>query len=110
MFCNSDKQRIGVTSCLCSCACLQVWGFSVLTAFGMIVIYPNLIAPLFNKFEVLKDQELRAKINALVSSSGPNLNHEGVAMIMQQWEVGEAGVIPRVQHLLESYMLWYCVS
>lgn len=44
-----------------------LWGFSVLTTFGMIVIYPNLIAPLFNKFEVLKDQELRTKINALAS-------------------------------------------
>ncbi|OEH77184.1 CAAX prenyl protease 1 homolog [Cyclospora cayetanensis] len=42
-----------------------LWGFSVLMSFGMIVIYPNLIAPLFNKFQVLKDEELRAKINAL---------------------------------------------
>lgn len=37
--------------------------------FGMIVIYPNLIAPLFNKFQVLRDRELRNKIGALVRPS-----------------------------------------
>lgn len=42
-----------------------LWGFSVLMTFGMIVIYPNLIAPLFNKFQVLRDRELRNKIGAL---------------------------------------------
>ncbi|CDJ42877.1 peptidase family M48 domain-containing protein, putative [Eimeria tenella] len=42
-----------------------LWGFSVLTTFGMIVIYPNFIAPLFNKFKVLGDRELRSKIDAL---------------------------------------------
>ncbi|CDI87558.1 peptidase family M48 domain-containing protein, putative [Eimeria praecox] len=44
---------------------LWLWGFSVLMTFGMIVIYPNLIAPLFNKFQVLRDRELRSKISAL---------------------------------------------
>lgn len=49
---------------------LQLWGFSVLTTFGMIVIYPNFIAPLFNKFKVLGDRELRSKIDALVRAAG----------------------------------------
>lgn len=49
---------------------LQLWGFSVLTTFGMIVIYPNFIAPLFNKFKVLEDRELRSKIDALVRAAG----------------------------------------
>ncbi|KAL8273249.1 hypothetical protein Esti_002865 [Eimeria stiedai] len=44
-----------------------LWGFSVFTSFLMIVLYPNLIAPLFNKFQVLKDQELRHKIDALAA-------------------------------------------
>ncbi|KAL8426581.1 hypothetical protein Efla_001598 [Eimeria flavescens] len=44
-----------------------LWGFSVATTFLMIVLYPNLIAPLFNKFEVLKDQELRQKIDQLAA-------------------------------------------
>jgi len=33
----------------------------------MTSIYPTLIAPLFNKFEPLKDLELKAKIEALAS-------------------------------------------
>ncbi|CBZ49998.1 putative peptidase family M48 domain-containing protein [Neospora caninum Liverpool] len=40
----------------------QLWGFSVATVIAMMFIYPNLIAPLFNKFEPLKDEELRGKI------------------------------------------------
>ncbi|PFH33868.1 CAAX metallo endopeptidase [Besnoitia besnoiti] len=44
---------------------LWLWGFSVATSFALMFIYPNLIAPLFNKFEPLKDEELRDKINDL---------------------------------------------
>jgi len=31
----------------------------------MMWIYPNVIQPLFNKFETLKDEELKGKIEAL---------------------------------------------
>lgn len=34
----------------------------------MMTIYPNFIAPLFNKFESLADQELKTKIEDLVSN------------------------------------------
>lgn len=46
----------------------QLWGFSVLTTFGLMFLYPSVIAPLFNKFEPLKDEELKTKIEALVST------------------------------------------
>ncbi|KFG47288.1 CAAX metallo endopeptidase [Toxoplasma gondii MAS] len=41
---------------------LWLWGFSVATTIALMFVYPNFIAPLFNKFEPLKDEELRGKI------------------------------------------------
>jgi STE24 endopeptidase len=49
-----------------------IWGFAFI--FGVIVlinlIYPTIIAPLFNKFEPLKDEELSRKITGLLEKSG----------------------------------------
>lgn len=42
-----------------------LWLFTVFISFLMMLIYPNLIAPLFNKFEALKDEELKHKIENL---------------------------------------------
>ncbi|MGE5301738.1 MAG: M48 family metallopeptidase [Alphaproteobacteria bacterium] len=49
-----------------------VWAFAFITAFQllMIVIYPTLIAPWFNKFEPLTDGELRKRILALADQVG----------------------------------------
>ncbi|MEK9719487.1 MAG: M48 family metallopeptidase [Quisquiliibacterium sp.] len=44
-----------------------VWiGFNVL----VLLIYPTVIAPMFNKFEPLRDETLRARIEALMSRCG----------------------------------------
>ena len=49
-----------------------VWAFVFICGFEllMIVIYPTLIAPLFNKFEPLKDGELRDRILRLAEQIG----------------------------------------
>ena len=49
-----------------------LWVFLFILAFQllMIVLYPSLIAPLFNKFEPLKEGELRGRILALVEQTG----------------------------------------
>jgi STE24 endopeptidase len=49
-----------------------VWAFAFITAFQlvMIVIFPTFIAPWFNKFEPLKDGELRERILALADQLG----------------------------------------
>jgi STE24 endopeptidase len=49
-----------------------VWAFIFISAFEllMIIIYPTLIAPLFNKFEPLKEGELRERILALADRVG----------------------------------------
>ena len=49
-----------------------LWAFVFMTAFQlvMIVIFPALIAPWFNKFEPLKDGEFRERILALASQLG----------------------------------------
>ena len=49
-----------------------LWAFVFMTAFQlvMIVIFPALIAPWFNKFEPLKDGEFRERILALAESTG----------------------------------------
>lgn len=41
---------------------LYVGGFFVVVTLVMSTIYPNLIAPLFNKFDELEDGELKTKI------------------------------------------------
>jgi STE24 endopeptidase len=44
---------------------LYLWAFVQLLIFAFMWIYPNFIQPLFNKFEILKDEELRKKIEDL---------------------------------------------
>lgn len=50
------------------------WIYGFLFVFGVIIlinaIYPTLIAPIFNKFEPLKDKELESEINRLLDKSG----------------------------------------
>src|SRR5476649_2867073 len=49
-----------------------LWAWVLLVAFQMLVLilYPTFIAPLFNKFEPLKDEALRARIENLMSRTG----------------------------------------
>jgi STE24 endopeptidase len=49
-----------------------VWAFIFISSFEllMVIIYPTLIAPLFNKFEPLKEGELRKRILALADQVG----------------------------------------
>jgi STE24 endopeptidase len=49
-----------------------IWGFLFISGFQllMIVVYPTLIAPLFNKFEPLKEGELRERILRLADQIG----------------------------------------
>ncbi|MDP5241301.1 M48 family metallopeptidase [Uliginosibacterium sp. 31-16] len=49
-----------------------LWTWGVLIAFNLaaMVIYPIFIAPLFNKFEPLKDEALATRINALLTRCG----------------------------------------
>ncbi|SAL47256.1 Ste24 endopeptidase [Caballeronia terrestris] len=49
-----------------------LWTWMVWVAFQLLamIIYPTFIAPLFNKFEPLKDEALRARIENLMSRTG----------------------------------------
>lgn len=49
-----------------------LWAWIVLVAFQLLVLvlYPTLIAPLFNKFEPLKDEALKDRIEALMHRCG----------------------------------------
>jgi len=49
-----------------------LWGFLILSLFQLLlaVLYPILIAPIFNKFEPLQDQELADKISHLMQEAG----------------------------------------
>jgi len=49
-----------------------LWAFLFILAFEilMVILYPTLIAPLFNKFEPLKEGELRERILTLVEKTG----------------------------------------
>ncbi|HOJ63691.1 MAG TPA: M48 family metallopeptidase [Spirochaetota bacterium] len=49
---------------------LLIWVFLLLFSLFMQIIYPTLIAPLFNKFEPLKNLELNQKIEDLVKKCG----------------------------------------
>ena len=49
---------------------LFVWGFVLLFSLFIQRIYPNVIAPLFNKFEPLKNLELKSKIETLLTQCG----------------------------------------
>lgn len=48
------------------------WGWASFTLFQILLLwlYPVCIAPLFNKFEPLKDEVLKEKINAMLSKAG----------------------------------------
>jgi len=46
------------------------WSFLIGFQFLMIMIYPNFIAPLFNKFSTIEDGELKSKILALLEKTG----------------------------------------
>jgi STE24 endopeptidase len=49
-----------------------VWAWALLTGFQLLamVLYPMIIAPLFNKFEPLKDDSLIARVQALMQRCG----------------------------------------
>ena len=49
-----------------------VWAWGVWMAFNLLalVLYPTLIAPLFNKFEPLQDETLKTRVNALMHRCG----------------------------------------
>ncbi len=49
-----------------------LWGFLLLSAFQLVMalVYPVLLAPLFNKFEPVCDEELAAKIQDQMQNSG----------------------------------------
>ncbi len=58
-----------------------IWGFGLIFVIVLIVnvIYPTVIAPLFNKFTILENEELKASIEKLLSSVG--LKTDGVFTI-----------------------------
>jgi len=47
---------------------LYLWAFTQALVFVFMWIYPTFIAPLFNKFEPLKDEDLKKKIDELAAS------------------------------------------
>ena len=49
-----------------------LWAWGVWMGFNLLalVLYPTLIAPLFNKFEPLADEQLKARVNALMARCG----------------------------------------
>jgi STE24 endopeptidase len=58
-----------------------LWGFVLIFSIMVIinVIYPTLIAPIFNKFTILEDRELKESIEKLLSQAG--LETDGVFTI-----------------------------
>nr|HPO50755.1 M48 family metallopeptidase [Spirochaetota bacterium] len=49
---------------------VPVWGFLIVFSLFVQIIYPTIIAPLFNKFEPLKNEELKLKIENLLKECG----------------------------------------
>ena len=49
-----------------------LWAWGVLTGFNllMLVVYPMFIAPLFNRFQPLQDEALKARVTALMQRCG----------------------------------------
>lgn len=49
-----------------------LWAWGVWMGFNLLalVLYPTLIAPLFNKFEPLADEQLKVRVNALMARCG----------------------------------------
>ena len=58
-----------------------IWGFSLLFSIALLVniIYPTIIAPIFNKFTPLEDGELRDSIEKMMQSVG--LKSDGVFVL-----------------------------
>ncbi len=58
-----------------------IWGFVVMMSLMVVInlIYPTFIAPLFNKFKPLEDEDLSESIGALLKKAG--LNSDGVFSI-----------------------------
>lgn len=58
-----------------------VWGFVVIMSLLVVInlIYPTFIAPLFNKFKPLEDEDLKESIGKLLQKAG--LNSDGVFTI-----------------------------
>ena len=52
-----------------------VWAWAILMAFQMLmlVLYPTVIAPLFNRFTPVEDEELAARIRSMASEQGVNV-------------------------------------
>ncbi len=49
---------------------LWAWGAWMAFNLGILVLYPTVIAPLFNKFEPLADEELKLRVQALMTRCG----------------------------------------
>lgn len=49
---------------------LWAWGAWIAFNLAVLVLYPTLIAPLFNKFEPLADESLKARVQALMARCG----------------------------------------
>ena len=49
---------------------LYVWAVWVVFSLLLLFIYPSFIAPLFNKFQPLEDEALKARIEALLHKCG----------------------------------------
>ncbi|HEX5739674.1 MAG TPA: M48 family metallopeptidase, partial [Hydrogenophaga sp.] len=49
---------------------LWAWGAWMVFNLLLLVLYPTVIAPLFNKFEPLKDEDLKARVSALMKRCG----------------------------------------
>ena len=49
---------------------LWAWGVWMVFNLALLVLYPTVIAPLFNKFEPLQDEGLKARVNALMQRCG----------------------------------------
>ncbi|PID48103.1 MAG: peptidase M48 [Proteobacteria bacterium] len=58
-----------------------IWGFGVIMVLMVVInlIYPTFIAPLFNKFKPLEDEDLKEAIGSLLAKAG--LNSDGVFSI-----------------------------
>ncbi|QTD47316.1 M48 family metallopeptidase [Ottowia testudinis] len=49
---------------------LWTWGVWAVFSLLMLVVYPTVIAPLFNKFQPLQDESLKARVSALMARCG----------------------------------------
>ncbi|GAA6140472.1 M48 family metallopeptidase [Hydrogenophaga sp. 5NK40-0174] len=49
---------------------LWAWGVWMVFSLAMLVVYPTVIAPLFNKFEPLEDETLKSRVEVLMKRCG----------------------------------------